>query len=68
MPVFQQTNMKTECDACGVRFDLIHGGVCERCKRILCFRHLHGSWFQRLRTDFGAAAICNDCRAGRTVR
>ena len=44
-------------------FDLIvRGGVCERCKRILCERHLHGSWLRRMRHDIGGAAICVKCR------
>jgi hypothetical protein len=64
--VFAQTEMATECDACGRRFDLIGGGTCVRCRRILCARHLHGSWARRLMVDFGAQTICVDCRAGRT--
>ena len=64
MPFFQQSMMRTECDRCGSRFDLMHGGVCEQCKRILCFRHLHGSWLRRLRTDWGTPAVCIDCRSG----
>ena len=62
--IFQETNMRTECDACGVAFDLVKGGVCERCRRVLCARHLHGSFFRRLQVDLGAAAVCLDCRAG----
>jgi hypothetical protein len=63
--VFRQSTMSTECDACGGRVDLVQGGVCESCRRILCFRHLHGSWFARMRTELGAATRCVDCRAGR---
>jgi hypothetical protein len=61
---FARSQMSTECDACQARFDLMNGGVCESCKRILCFRHLHGSWVQRLRTEFGARALCVTCRTG----
>ena len=61
---FARTEMATECDACQARFDLISGGVCESCKRILCFTHLHGSWVQRLRTEFGARMLCVTCRHG----
>jgi hypothetical protein len=60
--LFARTEMATECDACRVRFDLMSGGVCESCKRILCFNHLHGSWLHRLRTEFGGRYLCVDCR------
>ncbi len=56
--------MATECDECGLRFDLVSGGVCEKCRRVLCARHLHGSFVRRLLVDFGAATICVRCRAG----
>ena len=62
--IFRETQMRTECDACGVRFDLVKGGVCTTCRRILCAAHLHGSFFRRLLVDLGAAARCLDCRAG----
>ena len=60
--VFIQTEMATECDVCGVRFDLIGGGTCVRCRKILCARHLHGSWLRRLFVDFGGEPVCLDCR------
>ncbi len=60
--VFMHTEMATECEQCGVRFDLIAGGACQRCRRALCARHLHGSWLRRLLVDFGAPVICCDCR------
>jgi len=60
--VFMRTEMATECEICGVRFDLIAGGACARCRRVLCARHLHGSWVRRLLVDFGAAPICCECR------
>ena len=63
--VFQRSMFSTDCDACGGRVDVVHGGVCESCRRILCYRHLHGSWLARLRTEFGVATRCVDCRAGR---
>lgn len=62
--VFLETEMATECDACGRRFDIVKGGVCEACRRILCAQHLHGSFFQRLRADLTGRAVCNDCRRG----
>jgi hypothetical protein len=55
--------MMTQCDECGANFDLVAGGVCMRCKRLLCSRHLHGSWMRRLMLDFGAEAVCVACRA-----
>jgi hypothetical protein len=58
------TGMSTECEACGRRFDLVAGGACMKCKRALCFMHLHGSWVRRLMVDFGAAPVCVSCRQG----
>lgn len=63
---FQQSTLATDCDQCGARVDVVQGGVCEKCRRILCYRHLYGSWFQRLRTEYGAPVHCVECRAGRT--
>ena len=60
---FARSQMSTECEACQARFDLMNGGVCEQCKRILCYTHLHGSWLRRLGTDFGTRPICVACRA-----
>lgn len=65
--VFAQTEMATECDACGARFDLVKGGVCVQCRRVLCARHLHGSFLRRLLVDLGAAPRCLACRAGQPV-
>ena len=58
---FRRTTLATDCDACGGRVDLVHGGVCDSCRRIVCIRHLYGSWFQRLRTEFGAPTRCVAC-------
>jgi hypothetical protein len=66
--MFRQTDLGTECDECGVRIDLVSGGVCERCKRILCTRHLHGSWLRRMRHELGGPAICVRCRSGSAER
>lgn len=66
--VFLQTEMATECDACGARFDLVKGGVCVQCRRVLCGRHLHGSLVRRLLVDLGAASRCVQCRAGMPVK
>jgi hypothetical protein len=66
--IFRSSQITTHCDRCGGRVDLLKGGVCERCRRILCYTHLHGSWLRRLAADLGAGTICADCRAHRPVR
>ncbi|HTI63949.1 MAG TPA: hypothetical protein VL524_10555 [Gemmatimonadaceae bacterium] len=60
--VFARTDLGTECEVCGARFDLIGGGACVHCRRVLCARHLYGSWLRRLMVDFGAAPVCCACR------
>jgi hypothetical protein len=62
--MFLETEMATECDVCGARFDLMKGGACQQCRRILCGAHLHGSWFRRLAADFGGRVLCVQCRSG----
>jgi hypothetical protein len=63
---FLASEMGTECEACGGRVDLITGGLCVDCKRVLCAKHLHGSRVRRLLVDLGAASRCVQCRtAGR---
>lgn len=52
----------TECDACGRQFDIVSGGACARCRKALCFAHLHGSWVRRLLVDLGAEPVCVACR------
>lgn len=61
--VFRSSQISTTCDRCGGRVDLIKGGVCSRCRRILCYAHLHGSFWRRLLTDLGAETVCVECRA-----
>lgn len=63
LELFRSTDMSTHCDQCGGRVDLIKGGVCVRCRRILCYSHLHGSFLRRLLTDLGAETVCVSCRA-----
>ncbi len=60
--LFARTDLRTECDVCGYRFDLIAGGACVRCRKILCGAHLHGSWLRRLVVDFGGEPVCVACR------
>jgi hypothetical protein len=54
--------MGTECEACGKHFDLVTGGICTRCRRVLCARHLHGSFTRRVLVDLGARPVCVTCR------
>ena len=62
--MFRQTDLGTECDVCDARIDLVSGGVCEQCRRILCSKHLHGSWLRRMRHELGGKAVCVRCRNG----
>ncbi len=66
MPIFRKSIFTADCDRCGARFHIGSGGVCERCRRILCNYHLHGSLVRRLQVHFGAAPVCVACRAGAT--
>jgi hypothetical protein len=65
--LFRDSELATDCDQCGGRVDLLKGGACVRCRRILCFTHLHGSFVRRLATDLGAEMLCVRCRAGGTA-
>ena len=60
--VFAPPAMGTECEVCGVRFDIVKGGACAKCRRALCATHLYGSFLRRLLVDLGAAPICVQCR------
>ena len=61
--IFRDSELATDCDQCGGRVDLLKGGACVRCRRILCFTHLYGSFVRRLATDLGAAVLCVRCRS-----
>ena len=63
---FRSSQVTTDCDQCGGRVDLLKGGVCTNCGRILCYQHLHGSWLRRLLADLVGSATCVACRSGRT--
>ena len=65
---FRSSQVFTDCDQCHGRVDLIKGGVCTTCRRILCYNHLHGSLWRRLVTDLGARTVCVQCRAGVLVK
>ncbi|HEX6536280.1 MAG TPA: hypothetical protein VF041_16940 [Gemmatimonadaceae bacterium] len=63
LPIFRKSDVTADCEACGRRFDASGGGGCERCQRILCDEHLHGSWGRRMMVELGARAVCVSCRA-----
>lgn len=66
-PFFRKSVFETECDECRKPFPVNTGGVCERCRRILCNDHLHGSVARRVAIAFGAPYLCLRCRAGVNV-
>jgi hypothetical protein len=66
MPVFKKSIFFSECDRCHARFHIGAGGVCERCRKILCDNHLHGSLIRRIQVSFGAPPVCINCRAQRS--
>ncbi|MEP6992569.1 MAG: hypothetical protein ABJA80_16665 [bacterium] len=61
--IFRSSQVSTDCDQCRGRVDLLKGGVCTRCRRILCYRHLHGGWLRRLIADIAGNAVCVQCRS-----
>ena len=67
MPFLKKSIFFSECDRCHVRFHIGGGGVCERCRRILCDNHLHGSLVRRIQVSFGAPVVCLACRSRRQV-
>jgi hypothetical protein len=62
--IYRSSIFRTECDECNRPFPINKGGVCEKCRRILCARHLHGSLVHRVMIAFGAPLHCVRCRAG----
>ena len=65
MPLFQKSNIRMDCERCSRQFRIGEGGVCTRCRLMLCDHHLHGSLVQRIRvTLFGATPVCVECRKG----
>lgn len=65
MQFFRRSMFTSECDECHEKFPINTGGVCVRCRRILCSKDLHGSIVRRLAISFGAPWVCVACRAGR---
>jgi hypothetical protein len=52
-----------ECDRCGLPFEPMKGGLCQRCDRILCGADLHGDLLSRWRAALTGRSICVECRA-----
>ena len=64
---FRPSQLFTQCEECHRTVNLSGAGACPRCRRILCNRHLHGSFFRRLAVDVGASEpLCLRCRSGQT--
>jgi hypothetical protein len=62
---FRNSNLWTDCEECRLKVNLSSAGACVRCRKILCYRHLHGSFVRRLILDLGfGQPICVKCRAG----
>ena len=64
MQIFRKSIFRTECDECRKEFPVNTGGVCDRCRRILCNDHLHGSMFRHVAVALGAPLRCVKCRTG----
>jgi hypothetical protein len=64
MMLFKPSAQLARCDQCRAFFDPVFGGVCARCRRLLCATHLYGGFFQRVLGRFNLRqALCVDCRA-----
>ena len=66
MRLFRRSDLSTHCEQCKLSYDLTQMGACRECRRVLCNTHLHGSFWQRLKVDFGSPAVCVKCRHGAT--
>ena len=55
-----------ECERCGLPFEPMKGGLCQRCDRILCSADLHGDLFSRWKAALTGRAICVECRRTRS--
>jgi hypothetical protein len=62
MGFFRRSDLWTQCEECKQTVDLSRAGVCGQCRRVLCHRHLHGSFARRLMVDLGADPLCLRCR------
>lgn len=52
-----------DCERCGLPFEPIKGGLCQRCDRILCAADLHGDLLSRWKAALTGRTICVECRA-----
>ncbi len=66
LPPLVKSNFPTMCEECRTMFDVVDGGICVKCGRILCFKDLFGSRLRRLMSGFGRPSVCGKCRRGET--
>jgi len=64
MAYLQQSRTIGTCDECRAAFDPVKGGVCPRCRRLLCGDHYYGSILRRLHGLVGGRPACVRCRNG----
>jgi hypothetical protein len=51
------------CHQCGRQFDPDGGGICSKCNRLLCSRHLHGFLGSLVPNPWtGRELVCVACR------
>lgn len=62
MAYLQRSRIDAHCDECRLPFDPVSGGVCPRCRRLLCGRHYYGSLGSRLKAFLGMVPLCPRCR------
>ena len=65
MALLQRSRIIATCDECRLPFDPVRGGVCPRCRRLLCGTHYYGSILSRLQGMLGMVPLCPRCRAVR---
>jgi hypothetical protein len=63
MAMLKHSSVRPPCDECRRPFDAAFGGICDRCRRLLCPDHLYGSIWQRLRGLLGLRVVCVRCRS-----
>ena len=66
--MLRPSELQGECDECRAWFDPVHGGVCSRCNRLLCGKHIFGSIGRRLQSFLGSPLVCTRCRRGETPK
>src|SRR5688500_281596 len=65
MMMMRSPTVYMECERCGLPFEPIKGGLCQRCDRILCAADLHGDLLSRWRAALTGRVICVECRRKR---